>query len=105
MPIYEYHCIHCSEEFERLELSIKEIPVSQCPNCQGAALKIISAPAVVFETVDTRLSVDRLPTYHQKNKEAKWHDAWQEHRRKNPVPGDKGSQTKVYESEGLKQQT
>jgi len=102
MPIYEYHCGHCDREFERLELSQKDSSVAQCPYCQGAGAKIISAPATVGEPWKERMSPTRLPNWHQQNKMAAWQDSWTKYRQKKPLPHDKGSGIKVYETEGLK---
>lgn len=103
MPIYEYHCIHCDKDFERLEMKISDTPVAQCPHCHGAALKIMSAPAIVYEDLKTRMSPDRLPNWHQNNKRAEWQDAWMRYRQKNPLPNDRGPGIKVYESDGVKE--
>jgi len=102
MPIYEYHCIHCDEDFERLELSIKEVPVSQCPNCLGVGVKVISKPGIVYEVFDER-RISRLPTYQQKEHEARQHDKWLASRLKRPLPHDRGEGTKTYESDGLRE--
>lgn len=48
MPIYEYRCETCGAEFERLFLSLKQIPVEiTCPTCQGTEVqRLLSAPAI-----------------------------------------------------------
>jgi len=37
MPIYEYHCRHCSNEFETLVRSSG--PAPSCPECHGTELE------------------------------------------------------------------
>lgn len=48
MPIYEYRCGKCGAEFERLFLSVKQIPTEiVCPTCQGTEVqRLLSAPAI-----------------------------------------------------------
>ncbi len=48
MPIYEYRCETCGAEFERLFLSLKQIPAEiTCPTCQGTEVqRLLSAPAI-----------------------------------------------------------
>lgn len=48
MPIYEYRCETCNERFERLFLSLKQIPAEiVCPSCQSTQVRrVMSAPAV-----------------------------------------------------------
>lgn len=43
MPIYEYECTSCGHTLEKLQ-KLSEPPLSQCPECNAAALqKLISA--------------------------------------------------------------
>jgi putative FmdB family regulatory protein len=48
VPIYEYRCDACEEHFERLFLSLKQIPVEIiCPACQSTHVqRVMSAPAL-----------------------------------------------------------
>jgi len=48
MPIYEYQCSNCGHRFEFFQ-SIKELPMSICPNCQGALKKLISPAGIIFK--------------------------------------------------------
>lgn len=49
LPIYAYKCEQCDHEMEAIQ-SIKEDPLSECPNCGKAALKKqVSAPAFQFK--------------------------------------------------------
>ena len=42
MPIYEYHCAGCGENFEELVLS--RSPAVNCPKCHGSKIdKLMSA--------------------------------------------------------------
>lgn len=54
MPIYEYKCRGCSNEFEEL-VKIGETP--DCPSCGGADLeKLVSLPAISTESSRARTS-------------------------------------------------
>ncbi len=48
MPIYEYRCKSCGERFDRLSLSVSQVPAEVvCPACQSAHVqRLISASAV-----------------------------------------------------------
>ena len=39
MPIYEYQCQECGEEFEKLVRSISSVPKVECPHCGGKKVK------------------------------------------------------------------
>lgn len=98
MPIYEYHCNTCNETFERIELSAKDIPSSQCPKCKGVGSKVMSAPAIVYDLFDPT-AVHKLPDWHSQNQKAQVHDAKVRRQLRNlpPLQHDRGSETKVYE--------
>jgi putative FmdB family regulatory protein len=100
VPIYEYYCSTCNETFERLELSIIEIPTSQCPKCKGVGSKVISSPAIVYDLFDPT-AVHKLPDWHTQNEKAKVHDAKVKRQLRNlpPLQYDRGAGTKVYETE------
>lgn len=45
MPIFEYKCGSCGEQFERLVL--RSSPAPECPSCEGGDLeKVVSLTAV-----------------------------------------------------------
>lgn len=44
MPIYEYRCTVCNNEFEALQ-KISDEPVKTCPACGGEVKKLISHSA------------------------------------------------------------
>jgi putative FmdB family regulatory protein len=44
MPIYEYHCLDCHHEFERIQ-KFSDPPLAQCPVCAGTVQKLISRSA------------------------------------------------------------
>lgn len=48
MPIYEYECRACGEQFDKLFLSLSRVPAEiACPKCQSSETRrLISAPAV-----------------------------------------------------------
>jgi putative FmdB family regulatory protein len=99
MPIYEYTCSKCKTTFERLELSIQDIPTSQCPMCAGVGTRVISAPAIVYEVFDER-AVHKLPDWDQKMSQAKARDARLQRTMKlPPLKSDRGKDIKVYETE------
>jgi putative FmdB family regulatory protein len=47
MPIYEYQCQACGEQFEKLFLSLSRVPAElHCPTCQSPDVRrLVSAPA------------------------------------------------------------
>jgi putative FmdB family regulatory protein len=44
MPIYEYRCLDCDHEFERMQ-KFSEPPLKTCPICDGMVQKLISRSA------------------------------------------------------------
>lgn len=43
MPIYEYECTHCQQQFDLMQ-KISEEPVKQCPQClNDTAIRLVSA--------------------------------------------------------------
>jgi putative FmdB family regulatory protein len=43
MPIYEYECTNCHQQFDVLQ-KMSEEPVRQCPNClNDTAIRLVSA--------------------------------------------------------------
>jgi putative FmdB family regulatory protein len=44
MPIYEYRCADCSNEFEMMQ-KFSDPPLEQCPSCAGKVHKLISRSA------------------------------------------------------------
>ncbi len=47
MPIYEYRCKKCGNEFEELQNS--NVKTMKCPKCRGTASKKMSAAGFVFK--------------------------------------------------------
>ncbi len=66
MPIYEYQCEACAERFERLFLSLKQIPAEiTCSACQSTQVqRVMSAPALrkTGEGGSTREAEEPAPT-------------------------------------------
>ena len=48
MPIYEYHCTGCDENFEVTQ-KITDNPLSACPKCDGTVEKLISHSSFVLK--------------------------------------------------------
>jgi len=49
MPTYEYECQKCHHTFERFQ-SIKDKPLSRCPECRGKLKKLIGSGAgIIFK--------------------------------------------------------
>lgn len=44
MPTYEYVCVKCDHQFEKLQ-SMRDNPVKRCPRCRGKVRRIISGGA------------------------------------------------------------
>ncbi len=96
MPIYEYQCRSCRNIFERLELSVKDIPTSQCLKCGGVGVLILSAPSIVysmFRETDTH----KLPDWREKTEKWKRQDEITRHGMKlEPLEYDRGGGIKKY---------
>jgi len=48
MPIYLYECDSCGVRFERMQ-RMSELPVSECPECEGVVHRIIQPVGVIFK--------------------------------------------------------
>jgi len=48
MPIYEYRCNSCHDEFE-ITQKITDAPLAACPKCEGAVEKLISHSSFVLK--------------------------------------------------------
>ncbi|MBZ5535797.1 MAG: zinc ribbon domain-containing protein [Acidobacteriia bacterium] len=49
MPIYEFECLKCGFQFERLQ-KLSDPPVSRCPQCGARRVsQMLSAPAIRFK--------------------------------------------------------
>ena len=48
MPIYEYHCGGCREDFEVTQ-KISDAPLVECPKCKGTLEKMISQSSFVLK--------------------------------------------------------
>jgi len=44
MPTYEYECQKCGHRFEEFQ-SMKDVPLSKCPQCKGKLKRLIGAGA------------------------------------------------------------
>ena len=50
MPIYEYHCKKCGEDFELMRPVAKMTSTAKCPSCGARAARSLSVFAVVRGT-------------------------------------------------------
>lgn len=48
MPIYEYQCEDCADKFE-VKQSMKDDPLTTCPQCGKRVQRLISSPAIMFK--------------------------------------------------------
>jgi putative FmdB family regulatory protein len=48
MPIYEYRCTSCQDDFEVTQ-KISDAPLEECPKCQGRLEKMISQSSFVLK--------------------------------------------------------
>jgi putative FmdB family regulatory protein len=47
MPIYQYHCLSCGQQFE-VRQSFNDKPVADCPTCHGVARRIFCPVPIIF---------------------------------------------------------
>ena len=48
MPLYEYRCLKCGHQFEKIQ-SFSAPDEKECPLCKGEVERLISAPAFQFK--------------------------------------------------------
>jgi putative FmdB family regulatory protein len=48
VPIYEYRCEKCGNEYEKRE-GFEAPPRQRCPQCRGRALRVLQAAPIVFK--------------------------------------------------------
>jgi len=48
MPLYVYKCENCGLTFERRQ-SIKDKPLTTCPECQGPIHRVLQPVGIVFK--------------------------------------------------------
>lgn len=48
MPIYQYVCQNCGNQFEKRQ-GFQEEPLSQCPSCYGTVHRVISPVGIIFK--------------------------------------------------------
>ena len=59
MPIYEYKCCSCANEFEEL-LSLEEYsPLSVCPECNAPSTRKLSSPQLDILKKNERIARER----------------------------------------------
>ena len=52
VPIYEYRCVNCGHDKEALIFNGGDVRAIWCDKCGRTMIKIISAPAIVYEMKD-----------------------------------------------------
>jgi len=99
MPIYEFKCADCDNEFEVLTLKVNTTLYAMCPKCDGVGQKLVSAPAIVCEIFD-ETATHRLPGWQEKMKRAETRDnITRRNIRTPPLPHDRGQGIKTYHAE------
>lgn len=70
MPIYEYRCKHCLQQFEEILLSTVNVPeYKTCPNCKKSAKRIPTAGSFRWgDQVNHPNEPDRVQEEAQKRK-------------------------------------
>ena len=48
MPLYEYKCVKCGHQFEKIE-NVTASETKKCPKCGARAERMINAPAIQFK--------------------------------------------------------
>jgi putative FmdB family regulatory protein len=48
LPIYQYRCLECLEEYEKRE-GFHAPSTQQCPVCGGTARRVLHAPPIIFK--------------------------------------------------------
>ncbi len=48
MPMYEYACDSCNLQLE-VEQSMKDDPITICPECKGALRRVFSPNSIIFK--------------------------------------------------------
>lgn len=65
MPTYEYVCQKCRHEFEQFQ-SIKDKPLSKCPQCKGKVIRKIGTGAgLIFKGSGFYITDYRSESYKQ----------------------------------------
>jgi putative FmdB family regulatory protein len=66
VPLYEYRCLDCNQEYEKRE-GFDASALQECPNCGGTARRVLHAPPIVFKgsgfyVTDSRKSAPEAET-------------------------------------------
>lgn len=48
MPLYEYKCVKCGKQFEKIE-NFSASETKKCPHCGAKAQRMLAAPAIQFK--------------------------------------------------------
>lgn len=104
MPIYEYACNVCGEQFEKIQ-KMSDDPLVDCPHCNGPHLrKLVSAPA--FRLKGEGWYETDFKSGKQKNlyesKDSKEPKSSEDGGKKNAVQGDAKPQSKQEQTSTTK---
>lgn len=70
MPTYGYQCTECKYEFSAFQ-SMKDDPISVCPQCQGKVKRLLYPVGVVFKGTGWYINDSRAPEKTEKSDTAK----------------------------------
>jgi putative FmdB family regulatory protein len=59
MPVYEYHCPKCENEFSEVMSLAEYSPLRVCPECNAPSPRKISAPQLKILKAHTRKAMER----------------------------------------------
>ncbi|HPR50287.1 MAG TPA: zinc ribbon domain-containing protein [Deltaproteobacteria bacterium] len=93
MPIYEYKCLKCNNEFEAMQ-KFSDSALSQCPNCGGPVKKLISRSSFHLKG-----SGWYLTDYAQKNSPKETHHKSESSENTTEKPSSSPSTTSTTESD------
>ena len=60
MPTYGYQCTQCQHEFSVFQ-AMKDAPLSQCPQCEGAIKRLLYPVGIVFKGSGWYVNDSRKP--------------------------------------------
>ena len=98
MPLYEYRCSACAHRFE-VRQGFNDPPLASCPQCQGAAQRVIQPVGIVFKGSGWH-STDYRSSSYKKDAGSEKGDGATENATETKGSESKGSETKGSETKG-----